>query len=49
MQEVFLDIKIFKSTCLMQEAFWINLVMIEFRLIDRGKSQSIATDRTSSY
>ena len=33
----------------MQEAFWINLAVIEFRLIDCGKSQSIATDRSSSY
>ena len=49
MQEVFLDIKMFKSTCLMQGAFCINLVMIDFRLIDCGKSQSIATVRTSSY
>ena len=32
------------STCFMQEAFWINLAVIEFRLIDCGKSQSIAID-----
>ena len=35
-----------KQTCFMQEAFWINLAMIEFRL---WKSQSIATDRSPSY
>ena len=46
---VFLDSKMFLSTCFMQEAFWIYLAVIEFRLIDCGKSQSIATDRSSSY
>ena len=46
---VLLDIKMFISTCFMQEAFWINLAMIEFRLIDCGNSQSISTDRSSSY
>ena len=45
----FLDIKMFLSTCFMQEAFWINLAVIVFRLIDSEKSQLIATDRSSSY
>ena len=40
---VFLDIKLFIST-LCKRPFWINLAMIEFRLMDCGKSQSIATD-----
>ena len=45
--KVFLDIKMFLSTYFMQEAFWINLAVIAFRLIE--KSQSIATDRSSSF
>ena len=45
----FFGIKMFLSTCFMQEAFWINLAVIVFRLIDSDKSQSIATDRSSSY
>ena len=48
-EKVFFDIKMFLSTCFMQEAFWINLVLIAFQLIDSEKSQSIATDRSSSY
>ena len=46
---VFLEIKMLISACFMQEVFWIDLVMIEFRLIDCGKSQSIATNKSSSY
>ena len=45
----FLDIKMFLSTFFMQEAFWINLAVIMYQLIDSEKSQSIATDRSSSY
>ena len=48
-EKVFLDIKMFLSTSFMQEAFWINSAVIAFRLIVSEKSQSIATDRSSSY
>ena len=48
-EKVFLDVKMFLSTCFMQEAFWINLALVAFRLIDREISLSIATDRSSSY
>ena len=48
-EKVFLDVKMFLLTCFMQEAFWINLAVIAFRLIDSEKSQSITTDRSSSY
>ena len=50
-EKVFLDIKMFLNyrTCFMQKAFWINFAVIAFRLIDSEKSQSIATDRSSSY
>ena len=46
-EKVFLDIKMFLSTCFMQEAFWINLAVIWNRLIDNEKSKTIATDRSS--
>ena len=48
-EKVFLDVKMFLLTCFMLEAFWINFAVIAFRLNDSEKSQSIATDRSSSY